>query len=219
MSFNRKKSLESVMEHANSSGLKRTLGVFDLFLMGIGAIVGTGIFAVTGIAAAELSGPAVTISYLIAGFAAIFVALAYTEVASMIPTSGGAYAYAYVALGEITAWIVGWMILFYLLLASAAVASSWSGYLLNIIEQNAGIILPDAITKIPSEGGVINLPAVLISLLVTYLLVRGTSENAKINSILVLVKVAAITLFVVLAVPHFNIENWFSHGADFINLI
>ena len=211
MSIHRKKTLASVVEHASKGTLKRTLGVGDLILMGLGAIIGTGIFVVTGVTAAELSGPGVTISYLVAGLSAIFIALAYTEVATIMPTSGGVFAYAYVVLGEISAWVVGWMTLFYLIVSAAAVSSGWSGYVVSIIEQNVGIPIPDYLVKIPSEGGLLNLPAAFIVLLVTLLLIKGTKESAKLNGILVFVKIFAVGLFVVLALPHFNINLWFDH--------
>jgi APA family basic amino acid/polyamine antiporter len=214
MSFLRKKNLESVLDGISSGNLKRTLGVKDLFLMGIGAIVGTGIFVLTGVTAAEISGPAVIMSYLFAGIVAIFVAFAYTEVATLIPSSGGLYAYTYVALGEGLAWVVGCMTCFYMMISASTVASGWSGYFNSLLNE-IGVILPAAYTTIPSEGGIINLPATLISLAVTFLLVKGTSGSVKLNAILVYFKMAAILLFIVLALPHVDFNLWFNNGISF----
>ncbi len=214
MSFLRKKNLESVLDGISSGSLKRTLGVKDLFLMGIGAIVGTGIFVLTGVTAADISGPAVIVSYLLAGIVAIFVALAYTEVATFIPSSGGLYAYTYVALGEGLAWIVGCMTCFYMMISASTVASGWSGYFISLLNE-IGIILPKAYTTIPSEGGIINLPATLIALAVTFLLVRGTSGSVKLNAILVYFKMAAILLFIVLALPAVDFNLWFNNGISY----
>lgn len=211
MSIFRQKCIDKVRDSANTkdSGLHRSLSFWDLLFMGLGAIVGTGIFVITGITAAELSGPAVILSYLVAGISCIFVALSYTEVASMIPTSGSVYAYSYVSLGEIVAWIVGWVTILYLVISASTVASGWSGYMVSILEAGE-IYLPDTITKIPSEGGFVNLPAVLVSLFVTCILVVGTKESAKFNNILVFVKITAIFLFVFFAAPHFDITNWWN---------
>jgi basic amino acid/polyamine antiporter, APA family len=213
MSWFRKKSLASVVDQKGVK-LKRTLGAFDLFLMGLGAIVGTGIFVITGITAAEVAGPAVTISYLLAGVSCVFVALAYTEVATMIPTSGSVYAYSYVALGELFAWVIGWMMIMYLVISATTVASGWSGYMVSIL-QAGGIELPHELISIPSEGGIINLPAVFVSLLVAGLLMRGTKESAMINGILVLVKIVAIFLFVFIAAPDFDAANWWKDVGPF----
>lgn len=214
MSFFRKKCINEVVENTKKGKLKRTLTAFDLFLLGLGAIIGTGIFVITGIAAAKLSGPAVTISYSIAGIVCIFVALTYTEVASMIPSSGSVYSYSYVALGEVFAWLVAWITSLYFLVSATTVASGWSGYIVNIF-HDLGVHLPMELTKIPSEGGIINLPAVLITIFVTLMLIKGTKESAKLNSLLVFVKIAAIFLFIFIAIPHFNIANWFDHGVEF----
>ena len=214
MLFGRKKNIETVLSLSQNSSMKKTLGVFQLFLMGIGAILGTGIFVITGVAAAKFSGPAVTMAYLLAGFACIFIALAYTEVASMIPSSGGLYTYSYVALGEGFAWITGWMVSLYLMSSACAVAAGWSGYVVTIL-HDMGIILPKAISAIPRDGGIINLPAVLIVLAVTFMLVKGTEESTTLNAVLVFVKVGAIALFAIIAIPYFNIDNLFNNNVPY----
>ena len=214
MDIFRVKTIKEVLESADTgkSGLKKSLGVMQLFLLGLGAIIGTGIFVMTGIAAVSISGPAVVISYGIAGITTIFVALCYTEVATMIPTSGGAYSYSFVAFGEIVAWLVSWMMILYFLLSASTVAAGWSGYMVSML-KSGGINLPDILTKIPTEGGIVNLPAVLMSLAVTAILVRGTSESAKLNAVLVTMKIVAIAIFVFVAAPNFNVLNLFEHNA------
>lgn len=207
MNFFKKKSFESVKESGSTSGLNKTLTAFDLILLGLGGIVGTGVFALTGVTAAEHSGPAVTISYAIAGFVCIFVALAYTELATMLPTSGSIYTYSYVAFGEVIAWLVGGIILIEFGIAASAVAGSWSSYI-QVLMKSAGYVMPDILAKTPFEGGMINLPAFLIIIFVGSLLYFGTKESKKINNILVLVKMLAISIFVIFAAPHFDIANW-----------
>ena len=205
-----KKSLEAILASAEKHSLKKSLGAVDLLLLGIGCVIGTGIFVLTGVAAAKYAGPAITISYALAGFACVFAALAYTELASMVPVAGSAYTYSYVALGEMVAWIVGWGLILEYAVGASTVAAGWSGYMVGIL-NSAGIHLPDVITKVPSQGGIVNLPAVLIALFVGLLLIRGTKESAQLNRILVSVKLGAIFLFLTIAVPHIRVSNW----ADF----
>ncbi len=207
MNFLKKKSFDSVRNAGSVSGLDRTLTAFDLILLGLGAIVGTGVFALTGLVAAQYAGPAVMISYAIAGFTCIFVALAYTELATMLPTSGSIYTYSYVAFGEVFAWLIGSLIIVELGFAASAVSGSWSAYVQGIF-TSAGATLPEAITRSPFEGGIINLPALLIVLFVGFMLYLGTKESKKLNNILVLVKMTAIFVFVLFAVPHFDANNW-----------
>jgi APA family basic amino acid/polyamine antiporter len=215
MSIFKLKTITEVLDSAaKGSGLKKTLSVTDLFMLGLGAIIGTGIFVITGIAAVSLSGPAVVASYGLAGITAIFIALAYTEVATMIPSSGGAYSYTFVAFGEIFAWIVSWMLILYFLLSASTVAAGWSGYLIAML-KSGGIELPIELTKIPSEGGIINLPAVIISLLIASILIKGTKDSAILNTILVLIKIVAIGVFVFIAAPHFDTVHWFEHNHPF----
>jgi APA family basic amino acid/polyamine antiporter len=207
MSFFKKKSFQSVKDTYNTSGLDKNLTAFDLILLGLGGIVGTGVFALTGLVASQYAGPAITISYAIAGFVCIFVALAYTELATMLPTSGSIYTYSYVAFGEVFAWLVGSIIIIELGFATSAVAGSWSAYVQGIL-ISAGYGLPDYLVRTPFEGGIINLPALLIVLLVGFMLYRGTKESKRLNSILVCIKMSAIFIFIFLAAPHFDATNW-----------
>lgn len=207
MNFLKKKSFDSVKKVGSVSGLDRTLTSLDLILLGLGAIVGTGVFALTGLVAAQYAGPAVTISYAIAGFTCIFVALAYTELATMLPTSGSIYTYSYVAFGEVFAWLIGSLIIIELGFSASAVSSSWSAYIQGIF-TSVGVTLPYAITRSPFEGGIINLPALLIVFFVGFMLYLGTKESKKLNNILVLVKMIAIFVFILFAAPHFDASNW-----------
>ncbi len=207
MNFLKKKSFESVKEAGNSSGLDKTLSAFDLVLLGLGAIVGTGVFTLTGLVAAQYSGPAVTLSYLIAGCTCIFVALAYTELATMLPTSGSIYTYSYVAFGEVFAWLIGSVIIIELSFASAAVAGSWSAYVQGILDS-AGYHLPEHLGKSPFEGGVFNIPALVIVIFVGFMLYLGTKDSKRLNNVLVFIKMAAIFAFMIFAAPHFDATNW-----------
>ncbi|WP_425362598.1 amino acid permease [Candidatus Tisiphia endosymbiont of Hybos culiciformis] len=207
MSFLTKKSFESIKELGKTSGLSKTLGAFDLILLGLGAIIGTGVFVTTGLVAAQFSGPAVMLSYVIAGGTCIFVALAYTELATMLPTSGSIYTYSYIAFGEVFAWLMGSVIILELGFAAGAVAAAWSGYVQAILSAG-GINLPETLTTVPSNGGIINLPAFLIVVFVSFVLYLGTKDSKKLNAILVFVKMAAIFAFIVFATPHFDATNW-----------
>ncbi|MCC8483180.1 MAG: amino acid permease [Rickettsia endosymbiont of Labidopullus appendiculatus] len=207
MSFLTRKSFESIKELGKTSGLSKNLGAFDLILLGLGAIIGTGVFVTTGIIAAKYSGPAVMLSYAIAGVTCIFVAFAYTELATMLPTSGSVYTYSYVAFGEIFAWLIGSVIILELGFAAGAVAVGWSGYAQGILSAG-GIDLPKALTTVPSNGGIINLPAFLIVVFVFFILYLGTKDSKKLNAILVFIKMAAIFAFILSATPHFDVTNW-----------
>ena len=151
MNFIKKKTFESVKETGASSGLSKTLGAFDLILFGLGGIIGTGVFVLTGLVAAKYSGPAVMLSYIIAGCTCVFVALAYTELAAMLPTSGSVYTYSYVAFGEVFAWLMGSVIVLELGVASSTVASAWSGYVQGRLAA-IDLYLPSYLAKVPSEG-------------------------------------------------------------------
>jgi APA family basic amino acid/polyamine antiporter len=179
----------------------------DLIFLGLGGIVGTGVFALTGLVASQYAGPAVTLSYAIAGFTCIFVALVYTELATMLPTSGSIYTYSYVAFGEVFAWLVGSLVIVELGFAASAVAGSWSAYVQGIL-TSADMPLPLSLTKTPFEGGIINLPALLIVSLVGMMLYRGTRESKKLNNTLVCIKMLAIFIFIFFAAPHFDSTNW-----------
>jgi len=189
------------------SGLKRCLSAWDLTFLGIGAIIGTGIFVLTGIAAATQSGPAVVLSFIVAGFACTFAALAYAELASAVGGCGSAYGYSYAAFGELLAWIIGWDLLLEYGISVAAVANGWSGYFNNALTA-IGIPLPVALTKAPSLGGIINLPASVIILLLMGLLIMGVKQSARTNNAMVFVKLLTITIFVGIAIFNVNPANW-----------
>jgi APA family basic amino acid/polyamine antiporter len=198
----RVKPLDAILATAEKKGLKRTLGAFQLTLLGIGAVIGTGIFVLTS-EAAQKAGPAMMVSFVIAGFVCAVAALCYSELASMVPVSGSAYTYTYAVMGEMLAWIVGWALILEYAIGASAVAVGWSGYFVGLL-KSWGIDVPLALAVGPGQGGFINLPAVGISLLVTALLILGTQESARVTSALVLVKVLALTVFVVLTLPILN---------------
>ncbi|HLY96936.1 MAG TPA: amino acid permease, partial [Sideroxyarcus sp.] len=179
---------KSATDALEACELKRCLSAFDLTLLGIGAIIGTGIFVLTGIAAANQSGPAVVLSFVISGLACAFAALAYAELAATIGGCGSAYGYSYVALGEIVAWMIGWILLLEYSVSVAAVANGWSGYFNNALSA-MGIGLPEALTRAPALGGIINLPAASIILVLMALLIIGVKQSAQLNTAMVAVKV------------------------------
>jgi APA family basic amino acid/polyamine antiporter len=215
---------KSPSQHTDTSRLVRCLSAFDLTLMGIGAIIGTGIFVLTGVAAATQSGPAVVLSFVVAGIACTFAALAYAELAASVGGCGSAYGYSYAAFGELMAWIIGWDLILEYAVSVAAVANGWSGYFKNALEA-VGFGLPDYLTKGPfaeGGGGFVNLPAVGIILVLMGLLVVGVKESARVNAAAVFIKLLTIAVFLVMAVPHLNPDlwspflpfGWFSHTAD-----
>ena len=183
------------------------MGAFDVTMLGIGVIVGTGIFVLTGVAAAKYAGPALIISFLIASIACAFVSMAYSELASMVPVAGSAYAYAYASVGEFFAWLVGWNLVLEYSVGASAVAGGWSAYVVGLL-KSAGIELSKTWTAVPADGGVANIPAMLITLFLTMLLVRGVHESVTVNKALVCVKLLAIFLFLFLAGPSVNTANW-----------
>lgn len=187
--------------------LKRCLNATDVTFMGVGAIIGAGIFVLTGIVAATHTGPAIVLSYIVAGLACVFVALSYAELAASIGGCGSAYGYAYAGLGEIIAWIIGWDLLLEYGLGISTVAIGWSGYVENALSA-IGISLPQALSKSPFEGGIIDLPAVLIILALAGLLCIGTQESSRFNKIIVLVKMLAIGVFISIALFHVDLNNW-----------
>jgi APA family basic amino acid/polyamine antiporter len=203
----RTKSVERIVSDVeHGSHLKRSLTAWDLTLLGIGAIIGTGIFVLTGTAAANQAGPGIMGSYFVAGLACGFAALCYAEFASMIPVAGSAYTYAYATLGEIFAWLIGWDLILEYAVGSMTVAIGWSGYMQKLL-QGAGITLPAWMASAPPDG-VINLPAVLIVLVITALLVIGIRESARANAIMVSVKLVAIVFFIVAGASYVKPENW-----------
>jgi len=202
------KSLEQLSQEASSesSGLKRVLGPWHLIFLGVGAIVGAGIFVITGHAAAQYAGPAVTISFMLAGVTCAFAGLCYAEFASLIPIAGSAYTYAYSTLGEIFAWIIGWDLILEYSLGATTVAIGWSGYVISFL-KGLGIDFPAALAEAPfsfnpqtgvwtKTGALINLPAALVIALITYILVRGIRESATVNSIIVFLKIGIILIFI-----------------------
>ena len=176
-------------------------------MIGIGCTIGTGIFVITGIAAAKYAGPAISISYLIAAIVCVFAGLAYAELASMVPVSGSAYTYSYAFLGEFVAWAEGWGLILEYLIGASTVASGWSGYMVGIL-GSGGIILPEAITKVPYDGGIVNLPAIFISLFIGFLLYRGTKESIALNRTLVVVKLIVIFIFLTVSAPMIDFANY-----------
>lgn len=207
MLFWRIKPLEAILETAEKKSLHRSLGPVQLTLLGIGAVIGTGIFVLTA-EAAQKAGPGMMLSFLLAGFVCAVAALCYSELSSMVPVSGSAYTYSYAVLGEMIAWMVGWALVLEYAVASSAVAVGWSGYFVGLLEHSLDIEIPKALANGPYAGGIINLPAVIISLAVTGLLVMGTRESATVNAILVAVKIAALTAFVVIALPLVQQEHY-----------
>ena len=207
MDLFRRKSIDELQAAAAASGMLKNLAAVDLLMLGIGAVIGTGIFVLTGVAAAKYAGPAVPLSFILSGLTCALAGLAYAEFASIVPASGSAYTYAYASLGEFIAFIVGWNLILEYTVTSSAVAVGWSGYVVGLF-ASAGLVLPHELVVAPEEGGIFNLPAVLITLFLSFLLVRGTKESVKLNRILVFVKLAAIFLFLVLAAPHVDATNW-----------
>ncbi|MDR3593120.1 MAG: amino acid permease [Negativicutes bacterium] len=207
MSLFRTKNIAELIQGTQQHGLKKTLGSLDLVLLGIGCIIGTGIFVLTGVAAAKFAGPGIMLSFVLSGLACAFSALAYAELAAMVPVAGSAYTFAYASMGEIVAFIVGWALVCEYTVGASAVAAGWSGYMVGLL-KSAGITLPTAWTAVPADGGIINLPAVIIVCCLTFLLTLGTKESATLNKILVFIKLGCVALFLFLATPHVNPLNW-----------
>jgi len=205
-SWNRRKQLDSVTTRHAHSALKPTLGWHHLIGLGVGGIVGTGIYTLTGVGAG-LAGPAVMLSFVIAGLVCACAALAYTEMATMIPMAGSAYTYSYVALGELLAWVVGWTLILEYTVVCSVVAVGWAGYASGVI-KSAGLPVPQALLAGPLDGGIVNVPAIVISLAVAALLALGSRESVTVNLILVMVKLIALGVFVMLALPAFNVANF-----------
>lgn len=187
--------------------LRRSLTALDITLLGLGVMIGTGIFVLTGIVAAQYAGPGLMLSFVLAAVVCTFICLAYSELASLIPVAGSSYTYAYVSLGEVFGWLVGWSLILEYTVGASAVAGGWSAYFTSIL-ADAGIHLPKALTAVPAEGGIMNLPAILIVGLAVFFLLRGIRESATANRVLVFVKIGTIFLFLLLAGPHVNPANW-----------
>ena len=218
MSLFIRKPLGQLMAQAEGSKeLRRTLGPANLVALGVGAIIGAGLFSITGLAAANNAGPAITISFIVAALGCAFAGLCYAEFASMIPIAGSAYTYSYATMGEFVAWIIGWDLVLEYALGAATVAISWSGYLIKFLEYY-NIYIPPELTISPfqtitlSDGsvvsGVMNLPAVFIIVVVSLVLIKGTRESALANAIIVALKVGVVLIFVILGWSYINPDNY-----------
>ena len=201
------KPLEQILADAERKALHRSLGVGQLTMLGIGSVIGTGIFVLTA-EAAQKAGPSMLLSFVIAGVISALAALCYAELAAMVPVAGSAYTYAYAVMGELTAWLVGWALILEYAVSASAVAVGWSGYVVGLLEHSLAITIPHALVAGPYAGGVINLPAVAVSLAITCLLIVGTKESVTINAALVLLKIVALLVFVALAAPALNDANF-----------
>lgn len=213
MLMGRVKPLDAILATTEKKALKRTLGAFQLTLFGIGCIIGTGIFVLTA-AGAQKAGPGLMLSFVIAGLVCAVAALCYAEISTMVPVAGSAYTYTYTVMGEFLAWTVGWALLLEYAIGASAVSVGWSGYFTGtILDQTLGIHLPQALRAGPiwlggAEGGLFNLPAFAIALLVTLLLMIGTTESARVNAVLVTIKIVALTIFVALTLPMADSANF-----------
>jgi APA family basic amino acid/polyamine antiporter len=212
-----RKSLDQLRADAESGTLHRALGPLHLTALGVGAIVGAGIFVITGQAAAQYSGPAIVLSFVLSGLACALAGLCYAEFASMIPVAGSAYTYAYATLGELPAWIIGWDLVLEYSLGSAAVAVGWSGYVVSFL-RDLGIQLPPQYTLAPGDSvtladgsvvyGIINVPAMLVVLAAAALLTFGIQESARVNAVVVVLKVAVVLVFIVAGAAWVRADNW-----------
>lgn len=213
----RKKSLAQMMQDASDSehGLKKALSATNLIFIGIGCIVGTGIFVITGTAAAQYAGPALSISFIISAFVCLFVALCYTEFAAMIPISGSAYSYAYTTVGELVAWFIGWNLVLEYIFGASLVAVGWSGYVVSFL-KDWGIVIPAKLSSAPftydhgwvATGSILNFPAVFIVALITTVLIFGIKESVRFNNIIVIIKIAVILLFIGFGLSYVDTSNY-----------
>ncbi|HEY0229801.1 MAG TPA: amino acid permease [Dokdonella sp.] len=215
MIFWRVKPLEKILETAEKKSLKRQLGALQLTLLGVGAVIGTGIFVLTAVAG-QKAGPGMMLSFVIAALVCGLAALAYAELAAMIPVSGSAYTYTYGVIGELFAWVVGWALVLEYAVGAAVVSGGWSNHMNDLLAhadlfgyvQPGALALPLFLRSGPYAGGTFNLLAFLISLVVTFLLVIGTSKSAKVNSVLVAIKIVALTVFIIIALPAAKTANF-----------
>jgi len=216
MSLFVRKPMESLMNEAQETGshtLKRTLGAGGLIALGIGAIIGAGLSSITGMAAANHAGPAITISFVVAALGCLFAGLCYAEFASMIPVAGSAYTYSYATMGEFIAWIIGWDLVLEYAVGAATVGISWSRYLIKFLE-GFDIHISQNLTVGPWDGGIINLPAVFIIVLMSLLLMKGTRESAFVNSIIVALKITVVLVFIFLGWKYINNANYHPYIPD-----
>ena len=205
-----RKPFEALQAEANASGkktLKRVLGPWSLVALGVGVIIGAGLFSITGTVAAGYTGPAITLSFAIAALGCCFAGLCYAEFASMIPVAGSAYTYSYATMGELIAWIIGWDLVLEYTVAATTVSISWSRYLVVFLE-GLDIHLPQALTACPWDGGVVNIPAFLIVVLMSLFLIRGTEGSSIFNGFIVFLKVSVILIFVILGWKYINTDNY-----------
>lgn len=228
MIFGRVKPLDAILATAEKKGLHRSLGAFQLTMLGIGAVIGTGIFVLTS-EAAQKAGPGMLLSFIVAGFICGVAALCYSELASMVPVSGSAYTYTYAVTGEILAWMVGWALILEYAVGASAVAVGWSNHAVGLLNglgvhfpaalSNAdalmahvyvalGVPQTDDLTKAMTTGGWVNVPAVIVVAIVTWLLIIGTTESARVNAVLVAIKIVALTAFIALTIPVMNAQNF-----------
>jgi APA family basic amino acid/polyamine antiporter len=212
----RKPTEHLARETSGDDGLKRAVGVLDLTALGIGAIIGTGIFVIIGEAIGD-AGPSIVLSFALAGITCLFSALSYGELASTIPVSGSAYTYGYATLGELVGWIIGWDLILEYGVSVAAVAVGWGGYLQSLLDSLFGIKLPDSISAPPGEGGTFNLPSMFLVLAVAALLIYGIRESARANTIMVAVKILILAFFVIVGFGSINGDNfspWAPNGVS-----
>ena len=209
MNLLRKKSIDDLIQMTRQgTTLRKELSAMDLAMLGIGAIIGTGIFVLTGVGSLA-TGPALPISFIIAGFTCLLAAFTYAEFASLVPVSGSAYTYSYATLGEFFAWIIGWDLILEYMLAVSSVSVGWSGYFQSLL-AGFGIHIPEALTQSPfiDGTGIMNLPAFLIILVITWLLSIGVKESKKVNNIMVVIKLAVIVLFILVGAFYVKPDNW-----------
>ena len=211
MNIFRKKSIESILAESRNKTLTPTMKTMDLVLFGIGAIIGSGILVLTGKASSE-AGPAVIFSFLIAGLACCLAALCYAELASTIPSSGSTYTYLYVSVGEIVAYAIGWVLIGGYVLTAATIANGWSSYFSRLL-AGLGLNLPKEIYTLPSAGGYGNIPAVIVVLLITFILSKGTSSSKLVNNLMVVAKVGIVILFIVVGSFYVEPTNWTNNFA------
>ena len=205
-----RKSIEALQAEAKETGsgtLKRVLGPVSLVALGVGVIIGAGLFSITGTVAASYTGPAITLSFIIAAIGCCFAGLCYAEFASMIPVSGSAYTYSYATMGELIAWIIGWDLVLEYTVAATTVSISWSRYM-TVFLQGVGIDLPHAFTACPWDGGIVNIPAMIIVVLMSLILMRGTAGSSFFNGLIVFLKIAVILIFVILGWQFIQNDNY-----------
>lgn len=210
MSIFIRKSIDRLLSEANDSkksGLKRVLGPGGLIAIGVGCIIGAGLFSITGTVAAEYAGPAITLSFVIAAIGCAFAGLCYAEFASMIPISGSSYTYSYATMGELIAWIIGWDLVLEYTVAATMVSISWSQYFVNFL-ATVGIHIPHEWAACPWDGGICNLPAACIIVLLSLFLIHGTKESSILNNIIVVLKIGVIITFIVLGFQYIKTENY-----------